>query len=80
MLCQVNPERLPLVELDLPGQRDHHALAFLDMCGLGGLSGGGDLDLIDTNSSWHLERQGLESQLAPVDLDRLMLAFPFPLL
>lgn len=77
---QLNYERLPFTELGLPGQRDDHALALLDMCGLGGFSGGGDTDLVDTLSSWHLERQRPEAQLAPFDFDRLMLTSPFSLL
>ncbi len=56
LLRHDNSELLPLIELDLPGQRDDHALAFLEMCGLGGLSDGRDPDLTDTSTLRHLKR------------------------
>ena len=71
-------DRLPFTNLGFPGQDNGHPFSFLSERGLDGLAGGGELDALDSTAFGHLEGQRLETELAPLDLDPLVLAFLLP--
>src|SRR4051812_39317871 len=71
-------DRLPFANLGFLGQGDGHARSCLIEGRLDGLAGGGYLDALDSTAFGHLEGQRLEAELAPLDLDPLVLAFLLP--